>query len=346
MVLLPKKPEWALSESLVTSDSHYWNRRQFLKASALTTGLLFSGPSAWTPSAWADDAQYEKAARGMKPGKLYPAKKNKDYLVKGQTKQKVATRYNNFYEFTTEKSSVWKQVGKFSVDPWSIKIHGLVNKPMTLSVWDLLKKIPLEERIYRFRCVEAWAMVVPWTGFPLASLLKLVEPKSSARYLRFVSAKKPKEMPGMRAMSYYPWPYKEGLRIDEAKNPLAFIATGIYGAPLPKQQGAPIRLVMPWKYGFKSAKSIVEVEFTKTQPKTFWNGLAPEEYSFLANVNPKVPHPRWSQAKERMIGTDTVRATELYNGYAKQVASLYKKPKKSAKPKKTESGGKQSRKKL
>jgi len=240
------------------------------------------------------------------------------------TNERVGARYNNFYEFTLSKD-VYRHIDLFVTSPWPIAISGLIEKPMTLDAAGLASLFGLEERIYRFRCVEAWAMVVPWTGFPLRKLVEKVVPKPAAKFIRFETFNRPDQAPGMRAVPNYPWPYFEGLRLDEALNPLTLVATGIYGKPLPKQHGAPVRLVVPWKYGYKSIKSIVKIEFTDTQPKTFWETLIPEEYPFESNVDPAVPHPRWSQATERMIDTGDRVKTQPYNGYGRYVADLYRK---------------------
>src|SRR5260370_426219 len=233
------------------------------------------------------------------------------------TPEKVAGTYNNFYESSFAKDAV-KHVGKFVTTPWPVEIGGLVEKPMRLEALELAELFDLEERIYRFRCVEAWAMIVPWTGFPLAKLIQKVVPKAEAKYIRFETFNRPEQAPGITKMPQYPWPYQEGLRLEEAMNPLTIIGTGIYGKPLPKQHGAPLRLVVPWKYGYKSIKSIVKIEFTAQQPKTFCETLAPEEYPFESDVNPAKPHPRWSQATERM--TDTGDRVKGYGGY---VARMY-----------------------
>ncbi|MBI3610372.1 MAG: protein-methionine-sulfoxide reductase catalytic subunit MsrP [Nitrospirae bacterium] len=232
-----------------------------------------------------------------------------------------AARYNNFYEFSSDKDDVYLKVEKFSVRPWTIEISGLVEKPITFDPDDLLRLMPMEERLYRHRCVEAWAMAVPWTGFPMKAFIDTVRPLSKARFIRFTTFH-----PARRSNPFTwnaPWPYTEGLTMEEAVNPLTMLVTGIYGHPLPKQHGAPLRLVVPWKYGYKSIKSIVRIEFTEQRPRTFWNTVIPEEYDFPANVNPEVPHPRWSQATEKMIGTGERRPTLLYNGYEKYVAHLY-----------------------
>ncbi len=253
----------------------------------------------------------------------YPAPRNPAFNpVWALTDEKVASSYNNFYEFTLRKD-VHRHVGAFQTSPWPVEIAGLVEKPLTLDVAELVAGVDLEERVYRFRCVEAWAMIVPWTGFPFNKVADLVRPRPEAKFVRFITAKKPDQMPGIRENPEYPWPYFEGLRLDEAMHPLTLLVTGAYGKPLAKQFGAPLRLIVPWKYGYKSAKSIVKIEFVAEQPKTFWETLQPREYPFESNVDPDVPHPRWSQATERMIDTGDRVKTRKYNGYADQVAALY-----------------------
>jgi sulfoxide reductase catalytic subunit YedY len=255
---------------------------------------------------------------------LYPARRNPGFtLDRTLTDERVAAAYNNFYEFTTDKEEVRNLVGAFRIRPWQVEVGGLVEKPRIYDVDDLVRRLPLEERLYRFRCVEAWAMAVPWTGFTLKALINEVRPLSAARYVRMVTFYKPDQARGQKFQHWYPWPYYEGLTMAEATNVLTFLVTGIYGHELPKQHGAPIRLITPWKYGFKSIKSIVQIEFVEKQPPTFWSA-ASSEYDFWANVNPKVPHPRWSQATERLIDTGERVPTQLYNGYAEQVAHLYK----------------------
>jgi methionine sulfoxide reductase catalytic subunit len=232
------------------------------------------------------------------------------------------TSYNNYYEFSTNKEAVASLAKGFTTKPWTVEVGGLVNKPKTFGMEDLLSMFTQEERIYRLRCVEAWSMVIPWTGFTLASLLKMVEPTSKAKYVRFETVYRPEEMKG-QGSPFYPWPYQEGLRLDEAMNDLTILATGLYGETMLAQNGAPIRLVVPWKYGFKSIKSIVKIELVDKKPNTLWNTVATDEYGFYANVNPAVDHPRWSQASERRIGEISRRATLPFNGYGEQVASLY-----------------------
>ena len=250
------------------------------------------------------------------------APRNAQYVPgRDTTEERDATTYNNYYEFGTDKS-ISRAAQRLPVSPWTIKVDGLVAAPKTIDFDDLMKKVSLEERVYRHRCVEGWAMTVPWTGFPLKSLVALCEPTAAAKYIQFETLADPKTMPGLR-ISQFDWPYVEGMTMAEAGNDLAFLATGLYGKTIPKQNGAPIRLVLPWKYGFKSVKSIVRVTFTDKRPKTFWEGLQPSEYGFWANVNPEVPHPRWSQATERLLGNDQRVPTRIYNGYGEFVAPLY-----------------------
>jgi len=255
----------------------------------------------------------------------YPFRRNAAFeLDRPLTRELIAASHNNFYEFTPQKDAVWKRTGAFRVEPWTIEVTGLVAKPQTFDVDQLLRNMPVEERLYRLRCVEAWSMAVPWTGFPLRHLLDRVEPKHEARFVRFVSFHDAQQQPGIAEQKWYPWPYHEGLRLDEAMNDLTFVATGIYGHPLPRQHGAPIRIVTPWKYGYKSPKSVVRIELVAKRPRTFWEALAPAEYPFESNVDPRRPHPRWSQASERLIGSWDVRKTLAFNGYGSQVAHLYR----------------------
>jgi len=247
---------------------------------------------------------------------------NYEELRKELTPLKAIAGYNNFYEFSTKKEEVAPLAQGFRTSPWSVKVGGHVSKPTTFDIDDIRKRFPQEERIYRLRCVEGWSMVIPWMGFPLASLLKLVEPTQKAKYVRFETLQDWKQMPGQKS-SWYAWPYVEGLRLDEAMNDLAILATGLYGNPLLPQNGAPIRLVVPWKYGFKSIKSIVKIDLVGSMPNSLWMQAAPNEYGFYANVNPAVDHPRWSQSSERRIGEFFRRKTLPFNGYAEHVAQLY-----------------------
>ncbi len=274
------------------------------------------------------------AALGMRLRRAYAAAPQKDAslvlskrldLSGGEelTSFDAATTYNNFYEFGTDKSDPAANAHTLRTRPWSVVCEGEVGKPRTFDLDELMKLAPLEERIFRLRCVEAWSMVLPWAGIPLSALLKPLEPTSQAKYVAFESLLRPEEMPGQRTRAL-PWPYVEGLRIDEAMHPLTTLAFGLYGKPLPNQNGAPVRLVVPWKYGFKSIKSLVRIRLVREMPATTWNQLAPDEYGFFSNVNPEVDHPRWSQKKERRIGEFLKRKTLPFNGYAEQVAGLYK----------------------
>ena len=315
------RPGWHIPENRVTPESVYLQRRHFLKQMGFAGAALLAAPLAGLTQ---PDAK--KDAPAKPGGKAYPAPRNKEFDPGWKlTDQEVAGTYNNFYEFSTQKDRVHELTGSFKILPWEIKIGGLVEKPMTIDVRDLIEKFGLEERVYRFRCVEAWAMIVPWTGFPLSKLIAMVEPRSEAKFVRFETFNRPDQAPGFARLSNYPWPYTEGLRMDEAMNPLTLVTTGIYGKSMPKQHGAPIRMVVPWKYGYKSIKSIVKIDFVDKQPNTLWESLAPDEYPFESNVNPAVPHPRWSQATERVIDTGDRVRTEPYNGYGKYVASLYPK---------------------
>ncbi len=237
------------------------------------------------------------------------------------TAEKDATTYNNYYEFSEEKD-LWEAAQALPQRPWSIKLDGMVKQPRTIDLDDLLKQVTLEERVYRHRCVEAWAMTVPWTGFPLAKLVSLAEPLGSAKFVVFETDADKKVMRGLRR-SFYPFPYTEAVTIEEAGNELAFLSIGLYGKPVPPQNGGPIRLTLPWKYGFKSAKSLVKISFTDKRPTTFWEALGPSEYGFWANVNPAVPHPRWSQATERLLTSGERVPTQIFNGYGPYVAALY-----------------------
>jgi len=308
-MLIRRKKGWELPESAATDEAVFHGRRRLIQGLAagpiLASGLLRSG------SARADD----DPSAG-----LYPAKRNPKYtLDRPLTDAKYPESYNNFYEYTTDKSV---DASALKIRPWTVKIDGMVDKPLTLDIDDLFKKMPLEERLYRHRCVEAWSFTVPWTGFPLAALVAMAKPQSSAKYLKMVTFMDPSMAPGQKQF-FYPWPYTEGLTMAEATNDLAFMVTGMYGKPLPKQDGAPLRLATPWKYGFKSVKSIVHFEFTDKRPVSYWEALQSSEYGFWANVNPDVPHPRWSQATERVLGTNDRVPTLIYNGYGEYVASLY-----------------------
>lgn len=303
---IKRRRGWEIPEHLATPEAIFLSRRSLLGGAAGLVAASAFGRNA----AQAEDA-------------LYPAKRNEAYtLDRAVTAERYSGDYNNFYEFGTSKT-VLPAANALKTNPWTIKIDGLVEKPFEIGVEDLVRKTGLEERLYRHRCVEAWSMAVPWTGFPLAKLVALAKPTSGAKYVQFQTFMDKAVAPGQRQF-FYPWPYVEGLTMAEANNDLAFMVTGIYGKPLPNQFGAPIRLAVPWKYGFKSAKSLVKVSFVAERPKTFWEGLQSSEYGFWANVNPAVPHPRWSQASERVLGTDQRVPTLIYNGYGEQVAGLYK----------------------
>ena len=314
----------AIPDREVTPEHVFFNRRKFMKT-ALGMGALAS-QTVWCGPQPKED---EILKIPFERPDVYPAERNAEYaLPEGATgrltDRKVAATHNNFYEFLPNKGGpVYRFVDDFEVSPWQVKIDGECNNPMTLDLDDLFK-FPHEERLYHFRCVETWAMNIPWSGFPLAELVKKADPKNSAKFVRFVTAERPKQMPGMReSKSYYPWPYHEGLRIDEAMNELAMVVTGVYGQPLPKQHGSPVRIIVPWKYGYKNPKSVVHIEFVREEPKTFWQ-IYPHEYGFLSNVNPFIPHPRWSQDRSFWLGTDREYfPTPIFNGYDRYVAGLY-----------------------
>ncbi len=311
--------------SEITERTVYEQRRSMLKA--LAAGAAGSSMAVWAVR----EALAQPATWGTRPGKLAALAGGVTRADGGMTMDKVtpykdASTYNNFYEFGTDKSDPAVNAHTLKTRPWSVEIEGLVKKPGKLALEDLLRLSPMEERIYRLRCVEGWSMVIPWVGYALADLIKRVEPLGSAKYVEFVTLADPKTMPfvGSRVLD---WPYVEGLRLDEAMHPLTLLTFGMYGEVLPNQSGAPVRLVVPWKYGFKSGKSIVKIRFTDKQPGTAWNKAAANEYGFYSNVNPQVDHPRWSQATERRIGEDGLfakkRKTLMFNGYEAQVGQLY-----------------------
>jgi sulfoxide reductase catalytic subunit YedY len=305
----PRSP--GVQSAEITPEPLYYRRREIMKggltaAVALGLGLASCKAQAGAPMT----------------SELGPLKPNPFPIDEAKNSLEEITHYNNFYEFGVGKEDPAKNAGRMKTRPWTVACDGEIAKPQTIDIDALLKKFPLEERVYRLRCVEAWSMVIPWVGFPLASLLKSLEPTSKAKYVAFETLKRPDEMPGQRA-DYLQWPYREGLRIDEAMHPLTILAVGLYGKVLPNQNGAPIRLVVPWKYGFKSIKSIVRITLQESQPATSWNMANPEEYGFYSNVNPDVDHPRWSQKKERRIGEFLRRKTLMFNGYGDQVANLY-----------------------
>ena len=313
-MLIIKKPDITPSE--ITPREVYENRREFIKAAGF--GLIAG-------AAMASGLMPRHAHAALAPRQKLVYTKTPYGADEKLTSREDVTTYNNFYEFGTSKSDPAVEAKFFNPYPWTVSIEGAVKKSKTISIDDLLKIAPLEERIYRMRCVEAWSMVIPWVGLPLSQLIKWAEPTGNAKYIEFISASDEKTMPGAR-MPILDWPYVEGLRLDEAMNPLAILAVGLYGDVLPNQNGAPLRLVVPWKYGFKGGKSIVKIRFTETMPQTAWMKAGPSEYGFYANVNPTVDHPRWSQASERRIGGGLFSPrikTQMFNGYAEQVGQLY-----------------------
>lgn len=329
---IKRKKSWEIPESAATPEAAFFARRRVVIGGIAGAAAVGTGAGLWMlgGSRVAESSPRESQLAAAPPpaaadpsAGLYPAMRNMRYRLDREiTDEKTSTTYNNFYEFGSSKT-IWQAAQKLPIRPWEIKIDGMVEKPRTVGIDDLLKAMTLEERLYRHRCVEAWAMAVPWTGFPMKDFIAWAAPLSSAKYVRMETFLDPAVAPGQKA-GWYPWPYVEGLTIEEATNELTLLATGIYGKPMPRQMGAPLRLVTPWKYGFKSVKSIVRFNFTDQRPKTFWEAIQPAEYGFWANVNPKVSHPRWSQASEELIGTNGSRVpTQLFNGYADYVAQLY-----------------------
>ena len=308
LIKVPKS--WEISECDLTSESVFFDRRSLLKRAG------FAGLGALASSRLRADSTAD----------FYPATRNSKYkLDRPLSHPKIVTGFNNFYEFSTDKGRVKEMVRRFKIEPWILKVRGLVNNPGQYDLEDLIRRFPLEERLYRMRCVEAWSVAVPWTGFPVSAFIKAVDPKPEARYMRMTTVQRFAEMPGIASQDFYPWPYHESLRMDEAMNEMAMFVTGVYGRPLPKQNGAPIRLITPWKYGLKSIKSITEIRFTKKRPGTFWTAAAGDEYGWFSNVNPARPHVRWSQATERFLGPkgEEKLRTLPYNGYGEFVASMY-----------------------
>ncbi|MBN2044904.1 MAG: protein-methionine-sulfoxide reductase catalytic subunit MsrP [Anaerolineales bacterium] len=303
-----------IDRSEITPEETYLSRRDVLKAMGIVTA------SAALLAACAPNLP-ETGSAAATAVNIPPSDATDEIGDPVNTYEEIAN-YNNYYEFTTDKQGVARLAADFDTEPWSIQVGGLVNNPRSYTIAELQEKFPVEERIYRLRCVEAWSMVIPWQGFELGALLADVDPTEEAQYVRFEALLDPKRMPGQNN-KLYPWPYQEGLRLDEAMHPLTIIATGLYGRAMPNQNGAPVRLVVPWKYGFKSIKAITKIELVAEEPATMWNTIAPNEYGFYANVNPQVDHPRWSQKTERRIGELSRRATLMFNGYEADVANLY-----------------------
>ncbi len=308
--------DWELKESQITPEKTYLNRRQILAAAGIGVGSI--GASQLLP-------KMGHAQESDPSATLYPVANNPSFTAgegRTMTPEDISTTYTNYYEFGSSKN-IWRKAQNLPIRPWTLVLDGMVEQEQTLDIDALLAEAPLEERIYRHRCVEAWSMVVPWSGFPLAWLVNKARPLSSAKYLRIETFENKKVATGQK-QTWYPWPYVEGVTIEEAANDLPFVVTGMYGKPLPKQNGAPLRLALPWKYGFKSIKGIVRISFTDQKPVSFWEEINASEYGFWANVNPEIPHKRWSQATERDIGTDKRIPTQIFNGYGEQVAHLYK----------------------
>lgn len=320
-MLIRTTPQHPIASSEITPESVYRDRRRFLREA----GLLGIAAGLGVPSAArAMERRLRVPRRGVLPGqepRVGPVTMGEP-LRDELTSWRDVTSYNNFYEFGTAKDDPAANAKNFRTRPWTVKVDGLVKKPADYQLEDFIKPHRLEDRIYRHRCVEAWSMVIPWRGFPMADLIRRVEPLPSAKYVEFTTLLDPRQMPGQR-FPVLDWPYTEGLRLDEAMHPLALFVTGVYGTDLPNQNGAPLRHVVPWKYGFKGCKSIVRIRFTEGQPATAWNKATPHEYGFFANVNPEVDHPRWSQKREDIIGSIRRKATLMFNGYGDQVAGLY-----------------------
>lgn len=323
---------WEIPEREVTPRSVYANRRQLLKSLGVTAGAAIAGGCGigvegldLNTDGTVESGPLATPRTDVFDLYLQDAMNNPTYEVRERalTDFTSAASFNNYYEYTTTKSRVWELVGVFEPDPWTVRVHGLVENELTLGLEDLAQRFEIEERIYRHRCVERWAMTVPWNGFPLRALLAQAQPLSSARYVRFTTLSRPSQQPGLDAFRG-DWPYYEALTIEEAELDLAFLVVGMYGEALPAQNGSPLRLALPWKYGYKSIKAIVDIELVEEQPPTFWNDVRPDEYGFYSNVDPNVPHPRWSQAREWLIpNTEDVVDTQLYNGYADFVSSIY-----------------------
>lgn len=326
-MIIKQQDKSAPLSSEITAETAYLNRRQFIQtavagSAALSLGQVSAAAAAYQPATERPDAP-AFLRRKIMSRQVALSNPVKDAL----TPYDAVTHYNNFYEFGTDKGDPSRLAGSIKINPWQVTVDGLCDKPGHYYLEDILAPVTLEDRIYRFRCVEAWSMVVPWLGFPLASLIKRMQPKNNARFIEFTTLKDSKQFPNQNSGDL-DWPYVEGLRMDEAMHPLTILAVGLYGRSLPDQDGAPLRLIVPWKYGFKSIKSIVGIRFTDKAPVTTWLGMAPQEYGFFANVNPQVDHPRWSQARERRLPSTLLNPnwheTLMFNGYADQVAGLYK----------------------
>lgn len=310
-----KRKGWEIPEHRATPEAVFLNRRAVLLAGAVGGASLLG-------AGLADGSRSAAAVEDDPSAGLYPFRRNEAYTIEGDpTAEKITSEYNNFYEYGDSKR-IYRAAQALKTRPWTVAIGGMVEKPVEIGIDDLIKAMPLEERLYRHRCVEAWSMTIPWSGFALKALLDYARPLSGAKYIEMETFLDPKMAPGQR-QPFYPWPYVEGLTMAEAANDLAFMVTGAYGKPLLKQYGAPLRLAVPWKYGFKSVKSIRKITFTDKQPVNFWQQLQPAEYGFWANVNPDVPHPRWSQATEEVLGLGFRQPTTIWNGYGEEVAALY-----------------------
>ena len=319
MPLIKIPPKWHISENTTTPEDVYLNRRKFIRNMGnlgINALALYMLPNFLALSkVFAAKQDYSERAS-----------KTENKLMSSMdriTAENLVSRYNNFYEFGTKKSNVWRLSQKLPLDDWAIKVEGLTNKTQVLDLEKMIKKMPLEQRIYRLRCVETWSAIIPWSGFPLRELLKILEPPSTARYIKFKTFIDPNIAPGQKDRFWEPWPYVESITIDEAKNALAMLAVGMHGEPLPPQNGAPLRLILPWKYGFKGIKSIVKISFVDEEPLNTWKRQTPREYGFYANVNPNVDHPRWTQARERRLGEVFKRDTLMFNGYGEHVGKMY-----------------------
>ena len=332
LIKIPKP--WEIPERLATPEDVYMNRRKFVRQLGLGAAGISAAVAAAGCGVWIEGSLPELEAADLPPPPppppppdpaLYPAMVNGAYTVPERpvTDEETVTTYNNFYEFSTRKTEVWQLVGDFQIDPWSVEVTGLVRNPRVYTLEDLLSEFQLEERLYRFRCVETWAMTVPWTGFPLADLIAAADPLSEATHVRMQSAHDTTQMPGVAVIPNYPWPYHEGLRLEEATNEMSMLVTGAYGKPLLRQNGAPVRLITPWKVGYKSIKSIIRIELVTGQPDTFWHTANRNRYDFLSNVDPDNMFFGGNQSREFLIPTGDVVPTQLYNGYQDQVGHLY-----------------------